>query len=115
MARQTDLGTVQIRNDVIGTIAALAAQEVEGVVGIWRGPLPLGNWLDSWIGRTGVKVEAQDQEVRIWLSLVVEYGVNLAQVAARVQDKVREVLERMTLLTAAEVNVRIHHVQPKRS
>ncbi len=114
MARQTDLGTVQIQNDVIGTIAALAAQEVEGVVGIWRGPLPLGNWVSSWLGRTGVKVETQDQEVRLWLSLVVEYGVNLGSVAARVQEKVREMLERMTHLTAAEVNVRIHHVQPRR-
>ena len=109
MAHKTDLGTVQIRNEVIGSIAALAAQEGEGVVGIWQGPIPLG----SWLGSSGVRVETQDQEVRLWMSLIAEYGVNLPQVAVHVQDRVREMVERMTHLTAVEVHVSIHHVKPK--
>ncbi len=111
MAQKTDLGTVQIRNEVIGTIAALAAQEVEGVVGVWRGFLPFG----PWAGNQGVQVQMQDQEVRVALSLVVEYGVSLPQVAIQVQDRVREMIERMTNLSAVEVHVSIHHVKPKRS
>ena len=111
MAQQTDLGTVQIRNEVIGTIAALAAQEVQGVVEIWRGIFPWG----FWNGNNGVYVQIRDQEVRVALSLVVEYGVSLPQVALVVQDRVREMIERMTNLSAAEVHVSIHHVKPKRS
>ncbi|MBI3318065.1 MAG: Asp23/Gls24 family envelope stress response protein [Candidatus Omnitrophica bacterium] len=112
MSSKTDLGTVQIRNEVIGTIASLAAQEVEGVVGVWRWWPPLGGWL----GASGVRVDAQNGEVRLWLVLVVEYGVSLPQVASHVQDRVREMVERMTHLTAVEVNVSIHHVKPtKRS
>ncbi len=111
MAHKTDLGTVQIHNEVIGTIASLAASEVEGVVGIWRGIIPLS----SLLGNTGVRVQVQDQEVRLWLSLVVEYGVNLPAVASQVQERVREMIERMTHLTAVEVHVSIHHVKPKRS
>lgn len=111
MPKRTDLGTVQIRNEVIGNIASLAAQEVQGVLGIWRGPFA---WVSGW-GPSGVRVETQDQEVRLWLSLVVEYGVSLAGVATQVQDRVREMIERMTHLTAVEVNVSIHHVSPKRS
>ncbi len=113
MARRTDLGagSVQIQNEVIGSIAAMAAQEVRGVVGVWRMPWPwriLGN-------RSGVSVQAIDQEVRLRLNLVAEYGINLPQVAAEVQERVREMVERMTHLTAVEVQVSIHEVKPRRS
>ncbi|MBI3312257.1 MAG: Asp23/Gls24 family envelope stress response protein [Candidatus Omnitrophica bacterium] len=111
MARQTDLGSVQIRNDVIASIAALAAREVEGVLGIWQSPF----WLRPFPEGAGVRVETHDQEVRLWVNLVAEYGVNLPQVALEVQDRVREMVEQMTHLTAVEVHVSIHQIKPRRS
>lgn len=109
MARKTDLGSVQIRNEVIGSIASLAAEEVEGVIGVWKGPC----FLRFLPGFSGVRVETQDQDVRLWLSLVVEYGVRLPEVAAQVQARVQEMVERMTQLTAVEVHVSIHHIKAK--
>ena len=112
MARRTDLGlgTIHIQNDVIGSIAALAAQEVPGVVGVWLGP-----WWKRFLGGgAGVRVESQDQEIRLVLPLVVEYGVSLPEVAAEVQERVRERVEQMTRLTPVEVQVSIQEVKPKR-
>lgn len=109
MSSKTDLGIVQIHNKVIATIAALAAQEVQGVVGVWRGR----SLLRLLSGNTGVRVAIQDQDLRLWLSLVVEYGVDLPSVAAQVQDRVRERVEQTTHLTPLEVNVSIHHVKSK--
>lgn len=113
MPQQTDLGTVQIHNEVIGTIASLAAQEVPGVLGVWDGPLP--DPLKRWIKSKGVKVETSNGEARVWINLVVEYGSNLSDVAVQVQDRARDMIEQMTGLTAAEVHVNIHHVKVKRS
>lgn len=112
MSRATDLGAVHIRNEVIGSIAALAAQEVEGVAGVWKGLL-----LPGWLGGpgSGVRVQTQEQEAKIWLPLVVEYGVNLPHVASQVQDKVREAVEQMTQLSAVEVNVQIQQIKPRRA
>ena len=107
MSRQTDLGTVQVRNEVIGTVASLAAQEVEGVVGVWPGIFPISIFLKDG----GVRVDTKGEEVRLWLSLVVEYGVSLPAVASQVQERVREMIEKMTNLTAVEVHVSIHHVE----
>ena len=107
--RTTDLETVQIRNEVIGAIAALAAQEVQGVVGVYPGWFPFS----SWMGRAGVRVETNAEEVRLGLRLIVEYGVDLPQLALQVQERVKEMIERMTHLTAAEVRVSIHHVKPR--
>ncbi len=109
--QQTDLGAVQIRNDVVATIAALAAREVEGVVGIWQEP-----WaLRLLLGNGGVRVEIRDQDVRLWVSLVAEYGVNLPSVAAQVQDRVKERVEQMTQLNPVEVQVSIHQVKARRT
>ena len=109
MAHKTDLGTVLIRNEVVGTIASLAAQEVGGVAGIWRSfpqkMLP---------GNSGIQVEMNDQDVRLSLSLIVHYGVDLPVVATMVQDHVREMIDKMTHLNAVEVNVSIHHVKKMR-
>lgn len=112
MSNQTDLGAVQIRNEVIASIAALAAKEVTGVVGIWQAP-----WFARWVPAQsgGVRVEIQEQEARLWLNLVVEYGVDLPQVAVEVQDRVREMVEQMSHLSAAEVHVSIHQIKAKRS
>ncbi|MBI3332592.1 MAG: Asp23/Gls24 family envelope stress response protein [Candidatus Omnitrophica bacterium] len=112
MSPKTDLGAVVIRNEVIASVAALAAREVPGVVDIWRGPLPFLSGLCG-LGTRGVRVETKDQEVRLWLNLVAEYEVSLPHLAAQVQDRVREVLERMTHLNAVEINVGIHHVQTR--
>lgn len=109
VSRQTDLGAVQIRNDVVGTIASLAAREVEGVVGIWQQP-----WLLRPLGNGGVRVQINDQEVRLWLGLIVEYGSDLPQLAAQVQDRVREMVEQMTQLNPLEVHVSIQQVRPRR-
>jgi uncharacterized alkaline shock family protein YloU len=111
MAQKTELGTLQIRNEVIGNIASLAAKEVEGVSSIRKGFFPFL----SWCGLPSVRTEIREQEVRLWLSLVVEHGVNIPVLAASVQERVREMVERMTGLAVAEVHVKIHHVQPKRS
>ena len=109
MARRTDLGTLQIRNDVIGTIALLAAQEVRGVVDAWRGIFPA----NQIPGSGAVRVETREQEVRLWLNLVAEYGISLPELAAQVQDRVREMVERMTNLNIVEVNVGIRHVRKR--
>ena len=115
MTQGTDLGTVRIRNEVIGSIAALAAKEVEGVVDVWNGPLSLVPRLSDWLGVSGVQVDTRNQEVRVNLKLVVEYGVSLPDVAIEVQHKVQEMVERMTHLSGVDVQVSIHHVKSKRS
>ena len=51
---------------------------------------------------TGVTVE---------LSVVVEYGLNLAEVASTLRNRVRYEVERLTGLRVAEVDVRIQDVR----
>ncbi|MNI93672.1 Alkaline shock protein 23 [compost metagenome] len=47
------------------------------------------------------------------VSVIVEYGNRLPEVAAEIQRNVKRSIETMTGLTVVEVNVQIHDVQFK--
>lgn len=104
----TQFGEVRIADDVIAIIAALSATEVEGVAGMSGN---ITNEIISKLGMKnlskGVKVAVADNLVTVELSLELKYGVNLPEVCANVQEKVKSSIELMTGLSVDEVNVRI--------
>jgi uncharacterized alkaline shock family protein YloU len=57
--------------------------------------------------RRGVKINMEEEEVQIDLSIIVEYGYSIPAVSARVQEKVRNTIENMTGFNVSEVNVSI--------
>lgn len=103
-----DLGTVKIADDVVASIAGIAATEVEGVVSMAGN---IGNELKSRIGvkslAKGVKVEVIGKSVKADIALVVEYGYNIPVISQKVQDKVKSTIESMTGLKVTDVNIRI--------
>ncbi|HEX6662909.1 MAG TPA: Asp23/Gls24 family envelope stress response protein [Gaiellaceae bacterium] len=104
------LGQIRISHDAVAQIAGRVAAEAYGVVGMApRGPrdrLPLRDRL-----RQGIAVGGADGEVTIELTVIVEYGLNLAEVASTLRNRVRYEVERLTGLRVAEVDVRIQDVK----
>jgi len=109
---KTELGSIKIHNEVIGAVASLAACEVPGVQKM-GGSLAKGLYdlISKQQFHKGVKIEnLNDNEIKITVHIIVEYGMNIPQVAARVQEGVRKNVEKMTGLTLAEVDVSIQGV-----
>lgn len=108
---KTDLGFIRIANEVVATIAGLAATEVDGVTAMSGG---LGGGIAEILGRKnltrGIKVEVGEREAAIDLNIVVDFGVKIPEVAKRVQENVKNSIESMTGLTVVEVNVHIQGV-----
>ena len=100
-----EIGTVRIADDVVSTIIAYAAKEVEGVAGL------AGNGFLKKAGMKrpamGVKVEMENGNVKADLSLTMEYGYNIPATCSKVQTRVRQAVESMTGLRVEDVNVRI--------
>ena len=101
-------GSVRIANDVIASIAGLAATEAEGVAYM------SGKITNEIIGKLGIKnlskgavIGVQNGEVSAELSIVVRYGYSIPKVSKAVQDKVRTAIESMTGLTVVRVTVHI--------
>lgn len=110
----TNNSTVTYANDVIATIAGVAATEVSGVAGMSGG---ISSGITEMLGKKnltkGVKVEVGTQEAAIDLNIVVEYGSELHKVAEAVQENVKKAVETMTGLQVVEVNVNILGVNVK--
>lgn len=109
---KTELGAIKIHNEVISAVASLATCEVDGVIKI-GGSLAKGLYelISKQRFHKGVRVEnLNDNEIKITVHIVVEYGVNIPQVAAEVQENVRRNVEKMTGLSLAEVDVNIQGV-----
>lgn len=102
------LGEVQIADEVVAIIAALAATEVDGVSSM-AGNIP--NELVAMLGMKklskGVEVEVLNSSVNVDLAINLEFGYNIPDVSKQVQEKVKAAIENMTGLEVCEVNVRI--------
>lgn len=109
--QSTDLGKIQIADEVIQIIAGLAASEVSGVVDM-TGSFA-GGLTESLLGRKnlskGVKVEfgEEDKTCTIDLSVVLDFGVNIPEVSTAVQEHVKRAVEGMTGLEVVHVNVHV--------
>ncbi|TNJ67333.1 Asp23/Gls24 family envelope stress response protein [Paenibacillus hemerocallicola] len=111
---KTDIGTIQIAPEVIEVIAGLATVEVQGVAGMSGG---FGGGIAELLGRKnlskGVKVEVGQREAAVDVSIIVEFGNRIPEVASAIQRNVKQTIESMTGLAVVEVNVHIHDVQFK--
>ncbi len=70
-------GSITISRDLVAEIVAETAARCYGVVG-----LAAGSRVGRLLRRDGVSVGGDAQGMRIELHVVVEYGLNLAEVAA---------------------------------
>ena len=106
MTRQEDMGTIQISEDVVASIAINAATEVDGVGGFMN-----ANMSDIMGGKKltarGVRVEMCGEDLAVNLYIIVRYGNNIGEVAKKVQQVVYTALEGMTGFKVSAVNVHI--------
>ena len=108
-------GRITISKDVIAEIVGRTAAECYGVVGTTPRPGPGGVRLPRALARgrvaQGVAVDGADDGLHIDLHVVVEHGLNLAEVGATVRSRVAYEVERLTGLAVAAVEVHIDDVR----
>lgn len=103
--------TIKIANDVVATIAGIAASEISGVVGMSGGIVGgIGQMLGRKQLTKGVKVEIKEDSAFIDISIIVEYGSKIPDIAKQIQDNVKESVVTMTGLNIGAVNVHVQGV-----
>jgi uncharacterized alkaline shock family protein YloU len=113
------LGRITISSDAIARIVGETALECYGIVGmVARGPLgraPVQGPVRRLLGRDattqGIAIGRRDGAVTIDLHVVVEYGLNLAEVASTVRNRVAYEVERLTGLAVGAVEVHVDDVR----
>jgi uncharacterized alkaline shock family protein YloU len=105
-------GSVHVSTGVVATLARLTAEAVPGVARVGAGGRGLRRFLPERLARrSGVAAQIGPDGVRIELTLIVQQGASMLEVASRVQREVGEAVEKTVGLEVREVNVRIQDVQ----
>jgi uncharacterized alkaline shock family protein YloU len=107
LLRENAHGRVTMTTGAIAAVAGRAVEESFGVVDQAtgrRGPLRL---LARSKGDPGVRIREADGGLALELHVVVDHGVNLAEVTAMVQSRVAYEVERHTGLDVKAVDVHV--------
>lgn len=110
---ETSQGKTTIADAVVSKVAGLAAREVPGVHGFGGGAARAFGAITERIpgGRAsssqGVSVEVGERQAAIDLTIVVEYGVAIAELARGIRRNVIGAVEQMTGLQVVEVNINV--------
>ena len=115
---QTERGTTTIQDGVVSKVAGIAAQEVEGVrMGSGGTSQAVGNIMSAMPGvggsgseSRGVSVEVGEVEAAVDLTMNVEYGRAIHQIAEAVRRNVIRRVENLVGLRVTEVNITVNDI-----
>ncbi|WAA10458.1 Asp23/Gls24 family envelope stress response protein [Fervidibacillus albus] len=102
------LGKIEIAPEVIEVIAGIAASEIDGVA-MMRGNFTTGvaELLGKKTHGRGVRVDLSDNQIKIDVYCVLNFGVSIPKIAQKMQDNIYQALLNMTGLETDEINVHV--------
>ena len=110
-------GTVSFATEVVATIAGLAATEVEGVASMSSQSNGLADMFSRKNTRNftkGVRIDLDGNKVTVDITIVVEYGSPVPDVARSIQENVKKAIETMSGLDVHAVDVHVSGVSFER-
>jgi uncharacterized alkaline shock family protein YloU len=109
----TNLGQIKIAEDVIATIVGNAATECYGLVGMASRGLQDG--IAELLGREnlsrGVVINNTEQGIEVDIYIIVEYGLNIPEVARNVMEKVKYIMNTKLGVDVDKVNINVQGVR----
>ena len=90
-------GKITYNSDIVSGIVVLSLQETEGIR------------LVPSKGK-GIKLNFEKDGVFVDISVIVEYGYNVPEVAYRIQQSIKQMVESMTHYKIAKVDVHVQSV-----
>ena len=110
----SDRGSTSIADAVVTKIASIAAREVGGVHDLGGGTARTIGGVTRSVGlgpderMRGVAVEVGEREAAVDLTVVVEYGESIPEIANALRENITRRIEGMTGLTVTEVNIAVN-------
>lgn len=105
----SDISNIQISDEVISTIAGVAAMEVDGVASL---AASLTSNIKELIYKKsagkGVSVVKEDNgDIQVNVNIVVKYNFNIQEIALNVQNQIIRSVSDMTNFNVSAVNVNV--------
>lgn len=96
-------GKIEMSEDVVATIAGLAARQIPGIHSMGK---------SSFISfgddpKRGVGVEVGTKEAALQLEVIIDYGTNIREVAAELRNRIATEVDRMAGRKVIEVDINV--------
>ncbi|MDD3718256.1 MAG: Asp23/Gls24 family envelope stress response protein [Actinomycetota bacterium] len=104
---------IEVSSEAIATLAAQAANEVEGAtVYVARPSSSITSRVKREFMHKGIKVSREEDTCRLGVYLKVDYGTNIPALAEEVRAKVKEYVEGLTELKVEDIEIVIEDIEP---
>lgn len=100
MTHPEELGCIHISEEVLASLAAGAAAEVEGISGLM-------NVAAKKSGTRGVRLVVDEDGAVVDVYILIRYGYAIPEVAGKIQAAVSNAVESMTGFSVKAVNVHV--------
>lgn len=104
---------LSVNTEVLEKMAEIAAKEVEGVVGLSKKSIDLKSAVKSKNAFKGVKVESVNGTIKITAYICVSRDAHVKDVAAKVQQNIKDKIQTMTGTAVTKVNVSVADIEIK--
>lgn len=115
MATDTEIGRIEISDEVISTIAGIAVSEIPGIAGMKGGLFEDIRQATTGKKRfsAGIRVERNEENdaFAIDLDIIIDYDVKVTEVSKKAQEIVKEKIETITGKAVEGVNIRIADIR----
>ena len=102
---------LSVNTEVVEKMAEIAAMEIDGVAGLAKKAIDLKGAVKSKKAFKGIKVESVNGALKINAYISLKQGVNIKDVAEKVQANIKEKIQNMTGTAVTKVNVSIADVE----
>ena len=103
-------GSLQISREVIGSIAGVCAQEVQGVAGLARRVPSFALGVLPRTGKNPVSVALRDDFVEINIGVALGYGAKIGETCTAIQNHIKKNVQTMTGMAVSKVNVQVSRI-----
>ena len=104
---KNDLGSLVINEAVIAGIAGNAVTKCTGIASATTG----ANFWSRENLTKGIKVTGESEKVIIDVSIIIEYGVKIAQVSENIMTSVAKQVKEFTGLEVEKVNIMVEGIK----
>ena len=107
-----DLGSVQVHKNALAEIAYSAATSIDGVSFPFQQITGKFYEFLNFKVYPGVKVTIDDNyNISIEVKVVIRYGLNIADIAAQIQETIKSAIEKMVDINLKDINVNVIGVE----
>ncbi len=101
-------GNINIAEDVVATIAAMAVGDIDGISGLYTSAgVDIAELLGKKNPSKGVRISIENDVVTVYLGVIVKYGAKIPETASALQRAVIAAIESMTGLRVNAVNITV--------